>query len=127
MSARGHSHAVLLTDSRRNSGGDDPRRHVLRDHGARADDAVLSDGHAGANDHAAAEPDVVGERDRFCVSPPVAARPWVEWVCSCQELHPGGDLTRGSDRDRRNWRGEYSADMRLSRTRLTLLVVGSVA
>ena len=54
----------------------------------------------GADDRAAAEPDVVGERDRLSVLPALAAGFRVDRVRGGQQLHPRRDLTCGSDRDR---------------------------
>ena len=46
-------------DTARVFGGQHPRRHVLRDHGAGADDSSVADAHARADDGAAVDPDVV--------------------------------------------------------------------
>jgi hypothetical protein len=56
------------------AGGNDARGQILGDHRARTHDGVLADRDAGTDDDAAAEPDVVGERDRLAVLPSDPAR-----------------------------------------------------
>ena len=72
---------------------------MSRDDGAGANDAVIADRHAGADDHAAAEPDVVTDGDRLGRFQLVASRLRLDWVGRGQQLDVGAELAIGADRD----------------------------
>ena len=88
---------ILFTDLAQDASGhthrDDARWQILRDHRSRADDGVLPDRHAGADDHAPAKPHIVSKRDGCPVLPSLPARLRVDRRRGGEQLHPGGDLT----------------------------------
>jgi hypothetical protein len=61
--------ADLASDPGRHAGGNHARGQVPCDHSPCADDGVSPDGHTGADDDPAAQPHVVGDRDRLPVLP----------------------------------------------------------
>ena len=61
--------------------GDAVRGNGMCDDRPRADDAVLADGDAGKNFHAAAEPDVIAHRDGLRKLEPALADGWIRGVC----------------------------------------------
>ena len=60
-------YAKLPDDPARIAGGDDVRGQAADDDAARADHCVLPNRDAGADDHAAAQPDAVADRYRQCI------------------------------------------------------------